>query len=642
MNESQGDESPDSLNAREQQQLDEICLEFESEWRSKGRAEIEPWLARVRESLQGRLLRELVAIDLEWRRRLGQELSISSYECRFPDLAHYLDEIIPETGTANSVACAKVSIGNEITVDSGASADHAPEARIPSGTIVGKYRIGDLLGEGSHGTVYRAFDVELQREVALKVSRQEADAPTCRDQFRNETRILASLKHAHIVTVYDAWIHNERCFVASELIDGFSLKERLNRERPQGIPPREAASIVLQVAQALAHAHHKLLIHRDVKSANILLDRRGNAFLVDFGIALGYKDFSLGSDVSGTPEYMSPEQARGNSASVDGRSDIYGLGVVLYESVTGQLPHRGQNVLELLTAIRTIEPAPPRQLAPGVPVELEAVCLRCLQKRPADRFPSATDLSAALQAFLDAKVHSELTNQTAQSPWTFPIGILFLGTAMTLAMVLLIWRPWETRAATARPAAGPLAETAPVRVERAELHVQRDETGSRIDSLLLVEGGKDQSLPIQMPPLDRDDRFVLNYRFERAIPWYLVHVDPAGGAAVVAHSGLPELEARIPARSGGVAFADSDPRGVNLLILVTGELPKGMSEAALSQQVAQAEGRLATQPERWGQLRAGLDQKSSAIQLPQDYLREIEQSLPPNLVPLHAVFLKTK
>ncbi len=266
---------------------------------------------------------------------------------------------------------------------------------------IGRYPLDRVLGAGSFGIVYLARDEDLQRAVAIKVPTLRLLArPGAADSFLREARILAGLRHPHIVRVYDFGRGSDgACFIVSEYIEGGSLADLLKKRRPA---VSEAAALVTDVAEALHHAHQQRLVHRDVKPGNILLDAAGQAYLADFGIALRDQDFGSGSGLAGTPWYMSPEQARGESHRVDGRADVYSLGAVLYELLTGQVPFRREPVPDLLADIAslTVEARPPRQLVTDLPRELERICLKALAKRAADRYPTAHDFADDLRALL--------------------------------------------------------------------------------------------------------------------------------------------------------------------------------------------------------------------------------------------------
>jgi serine/threonine protein kinase/formylglycine-generating enzyme required for sulfatase activity len=281
-------------------------------------------------------------------------------------------------------------------VDCGSDAG-AETAQIPS--RIGRYRIVYPLGSGAFGIVYLAYDDELNRPVAIKIPhRHRLEDPQFAEMYVSEARILASLDHPNIVPVYDVGRGDDgSCFVVSKFIEGSTLGKRLKDVR---IPIQEAAELAATIASALHHAHQRGLVHRDVKPDNILLEADGKPYLADFGLALREEDFGKGMVQAGTPVYMSPEQIRGQSHRVDGRSDVFSLGVVLYEALVGKPPFSGKSRSELCEQIVNVEARPPRQVLDAIPKELERICLKALSKRSTERYTTAKDLADDLLYFL--------------------------------------------------------------------------------------------------------------------------------------------------------------------------------------------------------------------------------------------------
>jgi len=266
---------------------------------------------------------------------------------------------------------------------------------------LGRFQLIERLGGGSFGCVFRARDSELGRMVAIKVPRagslasQEDVA-----RFLREARSAAQLRHPGIVSIHETGQTDDGTFyLVEEFVQGTTLSNRLSKGPVAG---RQAAELVAAIADALDYAHRNGVIHRDIKPSNILLDVEGRPFVMDFGLAKREADDSVmteDGDVLGTPAYMSPEQARGESHRVDARTDIYSLGVVLYELLTGERPFRGNRRM-LLNQVLDDEPRPPRQLNDKIPRDLETICLKAMAKSPARRYPSGGDLGGDLRRYL--------------------------------------------------------------------------------------------------------------------------------------------------------------------------------------------------------------------------------------------------
>jgi hypothetical protein len=261
----------------------------------------------------------------------------------------------------------------------------------------GGYLLLRPIGEGGMGVVYQAIQERLGRVVALKLIRGgQGEDPSVRERFRQEAAAVARLRHANIVTVYESGEVEGRMYFSMEYLDGGTLARRWSAQPPT---VREATSVVRTLSGAVAAAHRARLVHRDLKPSNVLFDRDGTAKVTDFGVAklLDSSDGLTGSEaVLGTPSYMAPEQARGDSRAVGPPADVWALGAMLYQGLTGQPPFKADTRTETLFQVINREPVPPSRLAPPLSHDLEAVCMKCLEKNPKRRYASADDLAADL------------------------------------------------------------------------------------------------------------------------------------------------------------------------------------------------------------------------------------------------------
>jgi tRNA A-37 threonylcarbamoyl transferase component Bud32 len=269
------------------------------------------------------------------------------------------------------------------------------------------YEVLEELGRGGMGVVYKARQLRPRRLVALKMilagDHAGADALA---RFNAEAESIARLRHPNIVQVHEVGEHAGRPYLTLEFIEGGSLAQRLADKRPSS---REAAELLLPLARAVHFAHGKGVVHRDLKPANVLLAEDGAPKIADFGLAKQLDAMTSVAPVGprtqsgailGTPSYMAPEQAGGKSKDIGPAADVYSLGAILYEMLTGRPPFQGETVLDTLMKVASEEPVPPRQLRPKVPVDLETICRKCLQKAPADRYASAGGLADDLERFL--------------------------------------------------------------------------------------------------------------------------------------------------------------------------------------------------------------------------------------------------
>src|SRR6516164_3346403 len=250
------------------------------------------------------------------------------------------------------------------------------------GQKLDKYELLDAVGQGAFGTVYKARDPELDRVVAVKVPRAgNLAAPEELDRFLREARSVAQLRHPSIVAVHEVGQSDGVPFLVSDFVEGVTLTDLLSARRPSF---REAAELVAAVADALHFAHQHGVVHRDIKPSNVMVGKDGRPVVMDFGLAkreAGEITMTLDGQVLGTPAYMAPEQARGESHDVGPRADVYSLGVVLYQLLTGELPFRGTTRM-LLHQVLEDEPRPPRRINDRIPRDLETICLKAMAKEP--------------------------------------------------------------------------------------------------------------------------------------------------------------------------------------------------------------------------------------------------------------------
>jgi len=377
-------DSDDPTSQRQLKGIDRIADEFERAFRQGPRPPIEMYLEKHPELLPN-LLRDLLALEVELRRSSDEQPKAQDYLARFPQHRDVVESIFAED--VDMLARTKAA----------SSFEAASEESIPK--QLGRFVIKRPLGRGGFGVVYLAHDPMLERFVALKVPRRERfTAPEQVASFMQEARTAAKLKHPFLVAVHDVQELDGLPFIVQEYIDGVNLADWAAKNQPTF---HSITKVLIDIADALRYAHQQDFTHCDLKLANVLMDVQGQPHVADFGLAI-HQNMRLRykGERFGTPYCMAPEQVRGEGHRLDGRTDIWALGVIMYELMVSRRPFVSNNSKELFNEIETLDPRPPRQIDRKVPRELERICLKCLSKRRTDRYSTTEDLRDELQHWL--------------------------------------------------------------------------------------------------------------------------------------------------------------------------------------------------------------------------------------------------
>jgi serine/threonine protein kinase len=375
-------------------------------------------------------VRELLHGEIRLRRELRESLDVEELVRRFPDHAEWLRQTL-----------AQIRL-EEPTQDTSTASDEVPQnvtwPEIPGYEILGE------IGRGGMGVVYKARQAKLNRFVALKMllAGSQASAKAVA-RFRNEAEAIAQLQHPYIVQIFDVIEQDRQLFLSLEYVGGGGLSRKIGG-RP--LPVQQAVAWAHKLAQAMQYAHEHGVIHRDLKPANVLLTEDGIPKITDFGLAKRIDDATNRTrtgTVVGTPDYMSPEQAEGQPRNIGPATDIYSLGIILYEMLTGRPPFRGESMMHVLDAVRFKAPEKPSEIRPELSQDLDLICMKCLEKKPAQRYPSAGALAKDLERFLageqiraNSSELREFTREWLQKNWrTILAGILLL----IMASLALIW-----------------------------------------------------------------------------------------------------------------------------------------------------------------------------------------------------------
>ena len=317
---------------------------------------------------------------------------------------------------------------------------HIPQASSAGGPPVGPgesipgYEIVSELGRGAMGVVYKARQVRLNRTVALKLTHAWATATAEeKARFQAEAVAVAKVQHPNVIQIFDVGEHNGLAYLAVEYVDGGTLADRIGKGKP--LPIGAAVHLLTQIARGVGAAHSRGVIHRDLKPANILLTADGVPKVADFGLAkqLGAESHTVTGSILGTPAYMAPEQAMGQIRRIAPQTDVFSLGAILYEAVTGEVPFKGNTVMETLDKVRTAEPLEMKFRRKDVPPQLEGIVRRCLSKQPADRYPTADALADDLVRVTAGPVPEKLP------PLSINVYHVLTALAAIAAVILAVW-----------------------------------------------------------------------------------------------------------------------------------------------------------------------------------------------------------
>ena len=377
-----------------------ICRDYESTWQPDSVAAILGHIRQFQEPERSLLRRKLVQIDKRMREQQGVDCSPQTYSSVLPANDPWLLELLSDDLTRSLASGDRETMA----VASGSTGDIDFSCDDLSLRQFADYVLLDEVGRGGMGVVYRARQISLNRLVALKmIASGEFAGPNEIQRFRTEAEAAAKLDHPGIVPVYEFGESKGRHFFSMALVEGNSLRERIQREGP--LSASVAARMVKQMAEAIDYAHEQEIVHRDLKPSNVLMAGDDSPRISDFGLAKQLAALSGSThsgQILGSPSYMSPEQARG-AANVDQRADIYGLGGVLYFILTGRPPFQAASVAQTLRLVCDVDPVMPRSLNPAIPRDLETIVIKCLQKEPGRRYGSARELAADLQSFLSGQ-----------------------------------------------------------------------------------------------------------------------------------------------------------------------------------------------------------------------------------------------
>jgi WD40 repeat protein/tRNA A-37 threonylcarbamoyl transferase component Bud32 len=468
-----GDASSHSgLSIESVRRIDELCDRFEAELKAGRRLDPASFLAEVDEAARGELVRNLLALELEYADSDSQARVIAAWLRRFPSYREAIKRLVndrkeetrtlPPPSPAGSptiivpnAAGESTAVPEETRTAKGAEApDDGDTYHLAASPMqrFGDYELLQEIARGGMGVVYKARQLTLNRIVALKmILAGQLASKLDVERFYSEARAAGELQHPNIVAIHEVGQHNGQHFFSMDYVNGPSLADKV----VDGTwPPREAARLMRQIAKAVHYAHTRGIVHRDLKPRNVLLTAEGQPRITDFGLAKrlhGTSDLTVSGQIMGTPSFMSPEQAQGKVRGVGPRSDVYSLGAILYCLLTGRPPFSGRDVLSVLTQVITQDPTPPKQLNPELDKDLATITLKCLQKGPQGRYSSAKELADDLNRFLKNEPIRARPAGRSEKLWRWcrrkplvaslmaAIGMLVVLLLFTGSVVLALW-----------------------------------------------------------------------------------------------------------------------------------------------------------------------------------------------------------
>ena len=413
-------------------EIDRICDAFETTWRSDPRPSISDFVARGTEAQQAKLFYELLLVELECRRNVGEQPSREEYLRAYPKFSSQIEGVNFHYGASAFAA------------EDGGAQEPTPANSPQVGTLINHFQLVQQLGSGAMGEVWKAWDTRLRRAVAVKLPRANLLSEAELRRFQREGQAASQLKHPQLASVLDIGRWGGSPYIVVEYVEGENLRQFLDSHQ---LTFQVMAEICADVAEALNHAHERNIVHRDLKPANIIVDPHGRAHVIDFGLAKWStedRDVTIHGELLGTPAYMSPELASGQGASAGPATDIYSLGVILYEMLTGSCPFRGDRSF-VLHQILSAEPTTPRRvtkkiphLNKKVPRDLETICLKSLEKDPQRRYTTIQEMAVDLRRFSRGEPILVRRAGIAERSWRAARRRPAILTAGALALVALV------------------------------------------------------------------------------------------------------------------------------------------------------------------------------------------------------------